>query len=175
MSKTTPTIKSLLFLVSAITLFWRFDFFVFLNFKIKMKNCSTCCCDNPALALGLIRVGIVLLFLIPGVMKFMNPDMFLGMLEAKVGLTGLAKTAGYWAVVIVEVLGAIAVALGNLVPRMLYKVALLGFLVILIVAIATVHWGNSMGVLSHFLMMLNVVALIVTRPMCPIGVCGDKS
>ncbi len=132
------------------------------------------CCDNPALALGLIRIGIVLLFLIPGVMKLTGPDMFLGMLEEKVGLTGTLKTVAYWAVVITEVGGAVAVALGNMVPRIIYKLALAGFAVILIVAMAKIHWGNNMAMISHTLMLLNVIALIVSRPMCPAGICGDK-
>ena len=133
-----------------------------------MKKCALgCSLDGPIVAFWLIRMGVVLLFLIPGVMKFMNPDMFLGMLEAKLGLFGVAKVIAYWAVVIVEIFGAILVAFGKFVPLVLYRLALLGFLVILLVATASVHWGNNMAMLSHFLMILNVLALLVTRPRSP--------
>ncbi len=140
----------------------------------KKESCSICCCENPALGLGLLRIGVVLMFLVPGVMKLMDPTMIQGMVQTKVGIPGTAGLIAAWFVIIVEVGGGIAVALGNKVPKPVYKLSLLGFAVITVIATATIHWGETMPMLSHLLMLCSVACLFFTRPSCPMGICGEK-
>ncbi len=104
----------------------------------------------------------------------MNPNMFHGLLQAKLGLSGTLELVAYWVVVIVEIGGAIVVTLGKFFPKWLYKFSLLGLLVILLVATIAVHRGNVPQVMTHLLIILNIIALMFTRPMCPMGILGDR-
>ncbi len=147
---------------------------------MKFSCCSTekNCCENPALGLGILRLGVVILFLVPGIIKLMNPGIILNMIQNVVGIPGILGVIMAWLVIITEVGGGIAVLLGKIVPKLIYKISLVGFFVILLVAMATIHIpaikANPMGVLSHILMLCSVLCLMFTRPMCPSGICGDK-
>ena len=139
---------------------------------------KSCCNDNPVLGLGLVRVGTGLLFLLPGIMKFMDGAMFKEMmLQGALGLSGSFVEMAYWLVVIFEVLGGAAVILGQLVPEAIYKVSVLGLLVISLVALFGVHIPNGfagMGlvtVLFQLLATLALAALYVTKPACPLSGC----
>ena len=141
-----------------------------------MSKCSPCCCDKPAVAQCLTRLGIGALFLVPGIMKFMDPAIFQGMLGSLFGWTGLMLTIGFWVVVAFEILGGLFVITGPFIPKGLYKVSLFGLFVITLVAFLSVilPLGDMMGILFHMLAMLVVVGLFVTSPLCPFcsgGVC----
>lgn len=142
-----------------------------------MKCCtSRYCCENPALGMLLLRMAVAALFLLPGIMKMMDPSMIIGMIQNNVGIAGDLGVAFGWAVIMTEVLGGLFVLLGKLVPVILYNLSLLGFLVILVVAMVSIHipGGDMMTILSHVLMIASVLALKFTRPMCPMGLTGEK-
>ena len=92
----------------------------------------------PTLLPFLIRMVIGLMFLVGGYGKLVSPEMFQGMLVNNLALTGVVGMIVYWVVVVFEGLGGIAVLLGKLAPRCLYKLALLGQFVIIVVAYFTV-------------------------------------
>jgi uncharacterized membrane protein YphA (DoxX/SURF4 family) len=137
---------------------------------------SFCCCHNPALALGLVRVGVVILFLIPGIMKLMDPTMFQGMLTELFGAKGGMILFLYWLVVAFEILGSLFVFLGKLVPLKLYKISLLGLLIISLIALFLVHipTKNIMPILFQVLTTLCLMGLFVTKPLCCCGILGYK-
>lgn len=140
-------------------------------------NTSVCCCHKPALALFLVRMGVALLFIIPGIMKFLDPDLFMGMLNLLFGWTGIMLVVMAWLVVIFEVVGGLAILLGKLIPRIVYKVSVLGIFIISLTALLSVHVpsGDVMGMVFQLFATLAVAALWFTHPMCPAGVTGQKS
>ncbi|MCF7812565.1 DoxX family protein [Candidatus Gracilibacteria bacterium] len=150
-----------------------------------MKEKSCCCCHNPALALFLVRIGVGLLFLLPGIDKWLGGvENFAGMLEGMVGLTGTAGLVAAWLVVLFEVLGGLFILLGKIVPKPLYKISVLGLFVISVVALLGVHlpaatdqWAgtNIVQLFFQVLATLGLVALWVTYPLCPLGITGCKS
>ncbi len=133
------------------------------------KSCSVYCCDKPAIAQSLVRLGIGGLFLVPGIMKLMDPAIFQGMLGVLFGWTGLLLTIVFWVVVAFEILGGLFVLIGPLVPKWLYKLSLLGLLIISIVALIFVNIasGDLMGILFQSFATLMIVALMITQPLCP--------
>ncbi len=136
---------------------------------------SNFCSDNPALGLGLVRMGVVALFLVSGILKVLDPEMLKGFLDRMLHVPEAYIECVYWLVVVTEIAGAVLVFLGKLIPRAIYLIALLGLAVVIGVATYFVHWGDLMAVLSHVLIFLNLIALAVTRPMCPSGCpIGDK-
>ncbi len=146
--------------------------------KCLFSNCSSeSCCENPGLGLGVLRIAVVMLFFPAGIMKLMNPEMIIGMVQNNVGISGTLGVLLAWAVIATEVGGSIFVLLGNKVPRVLYKLSLLGFMVVLLVAILTVHapGGDMMAILSHILMLASVFSLMVTTPTCLVGATGKKA
>ena len=139
---------------------------------------KSCCSNNPALGLALVRLGTGLLFLLPGVMKFMDGAMFKEMmLQGTLGLSGSMVEVAYWLVVIFEVLGGVAILLGSFIPGAIYKVSVVGLTIVSLVALLAVHIPNGfagMGlvtVLFQLLATLSLVALYVTKPVCPFGTC----
>jgi len=142
----------------------------------KKCNSFTCCCENPALGLGMLRLGVVLLFLGAGVLKIMNPAIIQGLIQNQIGVTGTLGIVLAWIVTVTEVGGSILVFLGKLVPKILYKLSLLGFLIILVVVMLTIYIPrhDPMSILSHVLMITSVLCLLFTKPMCPQGIFGDK-
>ncbi len=157
------------------------QFFCLFHFLITQTNMkkgnSASCMSRPDVALGLVRLAVGLLFLIPGIMKFNSPEMFQGMLGDMFGLTGGALMLAFWLVVLFEALGGLFVILGKLIPWQLYKVSLFGQLIILLVALFAVHIPGEMPmrepvILFHILGVASLVGLLVTPPMCPCGMTG---
>jgi uncharacterized membrane protein YphA (DoxX/SURF4 family) len=132
-----------------------------------------CCCDKPAFAQCLTRLAVGALFLIPGIGKFMDPAMFQGMLGTLFGWTGLMLTIGFWVVVVFEILGGLFVIVGPFIPKVLYKVSLLGLFIITLVAFlsVTIPSGDMMGILFHVLGLAVILSLMMTKPMCPLKGC----
>jgi len=144
---------------------------------MEKSDCSSCCCGHkPALALWLIRMGVGILFIVPGIMKLLNPEMFMGMLNVLYGWTGSILVIMAWVVVLFEVVGGLCILLGKLVPRAIYKLSLLGIFVISLVALLSVHVpsGDITGMLFQVFATLAIIALWVTYPMCPLGFSGCK-
>ncbi len=143
----------------------------------KSECCSPCCGGhNPTLALLLVRIGVGLLFFVSGIMKLMNLEMFMGMLNVLFGWTGNMLVVMAWVVVLFEVIGGLCILLGKLVPRALYKISLLGIFVISLVALLSVQVpsGDVTGILFQVFATFAIVALWFSRPMCPMGFTGYK-
>ena len=140
--------------------------------------CSTSshCCDKPNLLPMLVRLGVALLFITTGVMKVVDPEMCRGMLAQSIGLSGVMIGISYWLVVVFEALGGLFVLLGKLIPRVLYKLSLLGQFVIIAVAIVTVvlPGGNTIMLLFNLLLVLNIVGLYFSFPNCCCGITGSN-
>jgi len=136
-----------------------------------------CSCHKTSLALFLVRLGVVLLFLIPGIQKLMDSAAFQAALGNMLGLTGTIGLVAAWLVIAFEVLGSIFILLGKLLPFQLYKISVLGLLVISLVIIFGVHLqAENIDIMKVLFMVLPTFALIglfVTKPMCPIGITGD--
>ncbi len=142
--------------------------FYFLT-KNKMKMCcSSSCGDNPALAQCLVRIGVAGLFIVPGIIKLMDPSAFQAELGGMLGLTGLVALIVVWIVIVFEVLGSVFILAGPFVPRSIYKISLLGILVISIVALVEVHIpsGDMMKILFQSFATLVVASLCMTKPIC---------
>jgi len=137
---------------------------------------GACCCHKPALALLLVRIGVALLFIIPGIMKLLDPDMFMGMLNLIFGWTGTMLVLMAWVVVLFEVVGGFFILLGKLVPHVVYKVSVLGIFIISLIALLSVHIpsGDIMGVVFQLFATLAVAGLWFTYPLCPLGITGSK-
>jgi|GEM_PF-1908109 uncharacterized membrane protein YphA (DoxX/SURF4 family) len=139
-----------------------------------MGKCLSDCCDKPAVAQCLTRLGVGALFLIPGIEKFMDPAMFQGILGSLFGWTGLLLTIGFWGVVALEILGGLFVITGPFIPKILYKLSLLGLFIIMFVALFSVAipLGNKMELLFHVLSLLVILSLFLTQPICPFCPAG---
>lgn len=139
-----------------------------------MSNCSLRCplCKiyNPTFGGWILRLGVGMLFLFPGIAKIMDPAMFQDMLGALGWPVFL-----FWVVVAFELLGAIIVLLGKILPLPVYKIALLGQFIILLMASLFVVYptGDPVPLLFHILAMTAIVALFVSRPKCPWRITGD--
>lgn len=129
-----------------------------------------------------MRIGLGLLFLLPGIDKFrMGAEGFSGMLEMMLGMTGGMAVTAAWLVILFEILGGLALILGKMVPKNVYRVSVLGLLVISVVALLGVHlptamgeWGgmNTVMLMFQLLATLGLVGLWYTKPMCPCGMTG---
>ena len=140
-------------------------------------------CNNYPLTLLFIRIGIAFLFFILGIMKIMNPEMTQGMLTQLLNMEGNTVIFLYWILIIVEVGGAIVVMLGNLISHVLYKIALSGFIIVLLVAIMTAIFPAIIentypmakrDLMLHISSLLTVMGLMFTQPFCPFGITGGK-
>ena len=144
---------------------------------MKEKCSMSACCNNPGLGLALVRIGVAVLFLIPGIMKFQDPNMFRQMLFDAFGFQNTMNDVAVWVVIIFEALGGLMILLGKLIPKMIYKIAVLGIVIISLVALFGVHvpMGNTMGILNQIMATMAALALLVTKPMCPCGMTGCKA
>ncbi len=143
---------------------------------MQKESCSLCRCHNPSLSLFLVRMGVGFLFLIPGILKFQEPVTFMTMLHVHFGWTDSTLVLATWFVVMFEIVGGLVLLLGKLVPRFVYKLAILGISVIALVALFKVHIpsGEIVGILFMSLATLCVLALWFSAPMCPMGITGYK-
>lgn len=144
------------------------------------KSCCSTGCTGTAL--GLVRIGVGVFFTAFGMMKLimMGPDMVAGMMGKLFGVDASLALIMAWVVIISELFGGILVLLGKLVPKILYQLSLLSFLVITIVGFVSAHWLSSgigfdaKQLLWHFQLLLMITALLASSPKCPMGLTGDK-
>ncbi|MBT5215742.1 DoxX family protein [Candidatus Woesearchaeota archaeon] len=92
-----------------------------------------------------MRVMLGLLFLIPGISKLMNPDMIIGMLGG-LGFPGAAFFG--WVLILSEIVFGIALIVGYKV-----KLAVIPLIIILAVAILTVHIKDT----ANPMMMIDIL------------------
>lgn len=123
----------------------------------------------PELSLFMVRLGVGLLFFVPGTMKFMHPHMFQAMLEDLFNVTGGLMILLYWIVVLLEIVGGVLIVLGKLFPKVLYKISILGLLSISLVALFLVHIpaGETFSILFQSLATLCIAGLWFSDPMYP--------
>jgi uncharacterized membrane protein YphA (DoxX/SURF4 family) len=150
---------------------------------MKKDTCDTSCCANNALGLGLVRIGVGLLFLVMGLSKLMMPEMVQGMLQNLLGVEAQASVIWYWILVIAEVGGGIVILLGKIVPKNLYYAALAASAVVMIVALITAVIPAVMDgtypmakrdLMLHISTLLTIIGLMWMKPMCILGITGDK-
>ncbi len=124
---------------------------------------------HPELSLFVVRLGVGLLFFVPGVMKFTHPAMFEAMLEDIFGVTGGFLILLYWLVVVFEIAGGLLIVLGKLFPKILYKIAILGLLVISVTALFLVQIPTveTFSILFQSLATLCLMGLWFSDPMYP--------
>lgn len=137
--------------------------------NVSLKSCSACCCCVEGLLPMLMRLVVGILFVIMGLNKLMTPDMFQGMLADKFSLGGEALSVAFWAVVAFELLGGVILVLARLFPSWLYKLAILGQLVIVVVAYFTVG-----DLWYHLLLVAALVGLFFSLPRCLFGITGYR-
>lgn len=138
-----------------------------------------CCGDNPVMALGLARIGVGLFFTLFGAMKLfmMGPDAIVTMMSNLFGVTGAIALVMAWVVIITELAGGIAVLLGKLVPKSIYRLSLLGFAVITVVGFIAAHTGQAdtpKQLLWHGMLLFVILGLMAAAPRCPMGITGKS-
>lgn len=116
--------------------------------------------NNNELGPFFLRIGLGLLFIVPGIMKLMNPSMIIGML----GSMGFPLPAVFgWIVILAEVLGSIALFAGFKVKYVVWPL-----IIILIVATSIVYLPdlakNAGQVLFHLLGIFGLISLYLTGP-----------
>ncbi len=105
-----------------------------------------------------MRVMLGLLFLIPGISKLLNPDAIIGMLSG-LGFPGAALFG--WILILSEIVFGIALIVGYKV-----RLAVIPLIIILIVAILTVHikdTANPMMVIDILLRLGAIASLNLLR------------
>lgn len=117
-----------------------------------MKKEMCCLCWGPAV----LRVSLGLLFLIPGIMKLMNPSMIIGLLQ---GMGFPAATAFGWIVLLSELVFGAALIVGFKVRYAIWPLA-----IILLVATIMVHVPSTdpmkwINVLFHLVGIAGLVSL----------------
>mgnify|MGYP001580339444 FL=1 len=109
---------------------------------------------------ALLRLTLGLLFIIPGIMKLLNPSTIIELL-GKIGFPGAAFWG--WLVLLSEIIFGIAVLIGFRIKYTVWPLAL-----ILVVAILTVHIpamnGNPLNVVFHLLALASLISLSLTGP-----------
>jgi uncharacterized membrane protein YphA (DoxX/SURF4 family) len=151
--------------------------FIFYPLFIMKKDM----CDRPAHALMLMRIGVALLFLIPGIMKLMMPGAFqASMVEGGLGLGGAVAPIVTWLIIIAEVGGGLALLLGSKVPRCLYNLSAWVLLIITLTAMLMIRWQMGAGMdqdwvylLMHVLTILCLLGLSITNPRCACSITGS--
>ncbi len=131
-----------------------------------------------ASGLALVRLGVGVFFALFGLMKFMGAlggdPMVTNMVAGIFGATGVVLTVLVWGLILTELVGGIFVIMGNLVPKLFYQLSLIGFLIIDLVSMFTVHSGDTKQLLWHGMLFLVVLGLLVSEPKCCCGITGDK-
>jgi uncharacterized membrane protein YphA (DoxX/SURF4 family) len=133
------------------------------------KNCSF---NQPSLLPFLVRIVVGILFLTMGFNKLSSPDMFQGLLASKLGLSGTMGMLAYWLVVVFEGLGGLAVFLGKLVPKIVYRISLFAQFVIVLVAYFSVYGALDGQFWYHLLLAVSLLGLLFAVPRCPLGITG---
>ncbi len=131
-----------------------------------------------SMGLALTRIGVGLFFALFGLMKFMgalksDPQLF-GMVEGIFGTGGMMLTVLVWGLVAAELGGGIMVILGKLVPKIMYQLSLVSFIIITVIGTVFMHMGNVPQMLWHGMLMLILVGLIMSEPKCACGITGSK-
>jgi uncharacterized membrane protein YphA (DoxX/SURF4 family) len=101
-------------------------------------------------------------------MKLMDPSAFQAALGGMIGVTGTVALIVAWLVIVFEVLGSVFILAGPFIPKSIYKISLLGILVISIVALVEVHIpsGDMMKIIFQSFATLVVASLSMTKPIC---------
>ena len=138
-------------------------------FMAKKRSASCCSCSVQGLFPMLTRIVVAVIFIVAGYSKFLSPEMFQEMLASKLGLSGSVGMIAFWLVVCFEFLGGVFLLLGKLLPRWLYKFALLGLVVIAVVALfVSPDWQYLALILA------TLVGLFFSSPKCLLGITGEK-
>ncbi len=144
--------------------------------KSNSASAGNCCSFHAPIILPLlIRLIVGVLFVVMAYGKLKNPEMFQGMLASKLSLSGTLGMIAYWLVVIFEGVGGLAVLLGKLVPRSVYRLALFGQLVIILVAYFSIHLPNGDKPWYFLLLGASLLGLMFASPRCPFGITGYRS
>ncbi|MCB9809560.1 DoxX family protein [Candidatus Peribacteria bacterium] len=124
----------------------------------------------------LCRVGVFVLFFFPGLQKIQDPSSFIPMIEAGFGLSGTVAVIVAWLVILAEVFGGLAILLGKLVPRSLYKFSVFGLLLVSlgILYLQTADPAMMMMWSTTLLIILVLVGLLFSAPLCSMGITGYK-
>jgi len=122
-----------------------------------MKKDMQCVCWGPTV----LRVALGLLFLVPGIMKLMNPQMIIGMLE---GLGFPMATAFGWIVLLSELVFGSALIVGFKV-----RYAVWPLMIILAVATIMVHVPSTdpmkwINVLFHVVAIAGLLNIFNSGP-----------
>lgn len=143
---------------------------------MKTNTSTPCCCYSPQWGLWILRLAVALLFFFPGFGKLMDTAGPQGMIDGLTGMSGVVTLILVWILIAFELGGSIVVLFGKIAPKMLYKIALMGQGIILLVALfmMTIPSGDMMSILFHVLGVAAVITLITTAPMCPFNISGDK-
>lgn len=132
----------------------------------------------PAVLNFLSRLGLFLIFFMPGLDKIQK------LLSGDTGLVGMLSNAplqlpagiaiiAAWVLALTELLAPIVLIIGKLAPRWLYKAAALGLLIISLVI--TIYYSSGADWSRNLLMVLVALGLFMSKPMCAMGITGDKT
>lgn len=133
-------------------------------------------CNNPVLGLMLPRIGVGLFFLVFGLMKIMDPSSVEGMIGNLFGFSGILQTLTAWVLILAELVGGLFIILGSKVPLKLYKLSIMALIIVTIVGFITAHAGADdmiKQLLWHVMLLLVMLGLLHSRPMCPMGITGS--
>ncbi len=140
-------------------------------------------CPGPVMALFMVRMGVGIFFLGFGLIKLFvsGPEGVTGMMAGLFGVSGAIAQLLAWIVIITELGGGLAVILGKLVPRIIYQLAIWGFVTINIVGFMSANWLKNesgfdiMQFLWHLMLLMVLVGLLLVGPKSPCGIIGDNT
>lgn len=148
---------------------------------IIMENCckDKKCCDNPIVTLTIVRISLGLFYLLFGLMKLflMWPDAVTAMMTSLYWLEWVPALLLAWFVILTEIFWGIFILLWNKVPRILYKLALIWFIIIPVVwFLSTAIWTKDMlkTLFFHIQVTLVAIALLFSAPKCGFWITWDK-
>ncbi len=133
----------------------------------KKEMCSMKCAQY---APTVLRVGLGVLFLVPGIMKLMNPAMVSGML-GQIGFP--MATLFAWILILVEVVGGLMLITGFKTKFAVPPLVIVMLVAIFAVVVPTIS-GNlaagAVGLLFHVLALLGLVSVGMSGS----GACSIK-
>jgi uncharacterized membrane protein YphA (DoxX/SURF4 family) len=132
--------------------------------KIKMKKFALLnFSKNPELGLFLIRISLGIFFLSFGAMKLIDIEGVGGFFSSIFGIKEQIALYLAWFVALVEVFGGLILLLGVFLPKVLYRLAVLSFMVITLVGYFAYHLKTPGIIVQgfwHAQLLMTLLALV---------------